>query len=182
VTQFIQLQKLTTASAASAAPFLFNFETFLFSEIVSMLDASTGAQITPTRVTLAAVPEYSFNTLVLPTQLAGAFLSFVNVTGALTPGGSSCAGDPGVLDLELVASDLPILYVNRIINNVASEKKPFYCNLNYLLYAEQTPYRDEATGAQAFATTMVFHSSAPRKHLCDIAFTDLSTLIDPLVL
>jgi len=178
MTQFIQLDKFTTRTVSEVAPFIFNKDSFLISEKETIRDASDGHQFVATRVTLLGTPEYTFYTLVDQDVLATA-LGTVDVTQGLTPGGSSCAGDPGVMDTITYDAEYPMLKLLKILNKVTTNTLEYVCNTNEILYIEEIVYQDKATQMPATALVITFTSTTPRRVMTKLSFADISALLDP---
>jgi len=181
MTQFIQLDKLTTRSATELAPFLFSNKAFLISERETVIDKADGHQFVATRVTLSGHPEYTFHTLVDQDDL-GVALGYVDVTAGVNPSGSVCAGDPGVISFVNVDAVYPPLKLLRIANKVATDLVEYLCNPNELLYAEELSYQDIVTGLPAISLIITFTGTAPRRVLTKLTLAELSTLLEPIIL
>ena len=181
MTQFIQLEKLTTSSASEQAPFIFNRDVFLISEREKVRDASDGHQFIATRVTLGGHPEYTFYTLVDQDILATA-LNTVDVAHGINPGGSSCAGDIGVINHLEVEGTYPMLKLQRIINKVTTNKVDYLCNPNDILYAESYTFQDDATSSSTTKLIITFTGTSPRRIVTDLILADLSLLLEPTIL
>lgn len=155
MTQFIKLDRVTTGTNV---PIIFNHDRLLH------LAVEGGS----TRVTLAAVPEYNFHTLVPPDDILAVVLSKYDVTG----------GPPYKPAFEEVLGEMPVIYINKIINNDSTNLLPVHCNANFLLFAETVPYLDIATKVQRNATSLVFHSASPARFLTDMSLDDFGVIID----
>ncbi len=181
MTQFLKFEKLTTGTTSKHSSLLVNRETLLLVEPVTLEDKELGTTFVASRVVIIGYPEYTFYTLTSLATLQ-ATLDAVDGTGAITVGGSSCSLDPGVLDIVSVSTQLPLLKLLRVNNNISTLTTPYVCNPNYLLYAEEVPFLDEDTELQVTGLMLTFRGNPLRRVPTKLTFAELCTLLEPLTL
>lgn len=180
MTQFIQLNKLTTDHTGEVEPFLFNKHSFLIMERQTVRNAA-GLQFIATRVVLSGHPEYTFFTPV-DMDVLGAALDMVDGTQGFTPGGSQCAGDPGVISSVTVNLEYPMLKLLRIENKIWDDTVEYVCNPNLLLWAEEQSFQDAKTQLPQTALMITFGGTTPRRVLTKLSFADLVAILEPDIL
>jgi hypothetical protein len=179
MTQFIQLDRLTTKSSIDVAPIIFNRDAFIISERETIL--VDGIPYVTTRVTLAGYPEYTFWTLVDQDILAAA-LGTTDLTGGYLPSAPPCT-TVGMIDVLKVDANYPMLKLLRINNNVSTNLTEYVCNPDMFLWLEEYVFQDEVTQLPTTALLITFTSAAPKRAInAIIDFGDMSALLEPIII
>lgn len=180
MSQFIRLQKLTTRSPSSGEPILFNKSDVLVVDEEALVDQGSGSPFTARRIILNGSPEYTFYTMVSLSSILTA-LGAINLTGGLGSG-STCAGNPGVLDIVTLDANYPMLEVRKVVNNIASQTATITFNPNFLLHALEHPYQDEDTEVQSIGLMVAMKAVSPRRFMITLTMDDLTALLEPIVI
>lgn len=153
--------------------------------IFYMNEDYTQSNYVATRVEIYGFPNYSFYT---PTPLSLVLNSLAilhQVIDARSGAGvgTQCANTPGVIDFVYPVTYFPFIRANMIVNHTRSQLQEYIFNPNYLVFAEESPFRDIKTGLQDVGLTLVLRDSqAKNTLLTDLSFAELSTILDPHVI
>lgn len=153
---------------------------FLYNDDV-LENRQLGVNYNATRVEISSFPNYTFYTPSTVAQVSSV-LKVVDLTGGAGPGtGSSCLGDPGVLDIVYAATNFPLLKANMLQNQSKTELQPYVFSPEYLIFAEDVVFQDMKTKMQDTALLIVLRDSQQRRFMTDLDFADLQTILEPIV-
>lgn len=151
---------------------------FLYNDDV-LENRQLGINYHATRVEISSFPNYTFYTPSTVDQVSST-LKVVDLTGG-AGSGSSCAGNPGVLDIVYASSNYPMLKANMLQNQSKLELQPYVFSPEYLVFAEDVVYQDLKTKMQDTALLIVLRDSQQRRFMTDLDFSDLVTILEPTV-
>lgn len=175
---FILFQKILNNNPAQLGYVLVNSDSILLYNEDTLQNQKTGQDYTATRVEVYSFPNYSFHTKSSMAQVSSV-LNVIDVTGG-AGAGSSCAGNPGVLDIIYASSTYPMLKANMLVNNSRNELEPYVFNPEYIVFSEEIVFRDQKTSQQSTAVLLVLRDAQPKRIMTDLAFADLVTLLEPI--
>jgi hypothetical protein len=174
---FLLFKKILNSDPTQRGDIIVRADSILLYNEDVLENRKLGVNYTATRVELASFPNHSFYT---PSTLAqvSSVLKVIDMTsGAGT--GSTCAGDPGVLDILYVPISYPLLKTSMIVNNIEAELQDVVFSPDYLVFSENIIYRDQRTGQQKTALMVVLRDSQQRRVMTNLEFSDLQAVLDP---
>lgn len=176
---FILFKKILNSNPAHLGDILVNAESmFLYNDDV-LENRKLGTSYNATRIEISSFPNYSFYTPSTVAQISSV-LKVIDLTGG-AGSGSSCAGNPGVLDTIYMAATYPLLKNNMIVNNSKTELQPYVFNPVFITFAETMVYQDRKTALPDSCLLLVLRDSQPKRIMTDLEFADLVTILEPLV-
>lgn len=176
---FLLFKKILNSNPAQLGDILVRADSVLLYNSDVLQNQKTGSDYVATRIEIASVPNYSFHTTSTIAQVSS-MLNVVDLTGGAGIG-SSCAGNPGVLDIIYASSKFPLLKANMVVNNSLTSVEPYIFNPEYLVFAEEFVFRDQKTSQQATALMLVLCDSQPKRIMTALDFSDLVTILEPSV-
>ena len=176
---FILFKKILNSNPAQLGDVLVRADSIFLYNSDALQNKKTGADYNATRIEISSFPNYSFHTPSTMNQVSSV-LNVVDLTGG-AGSGSSCAGNPGVLDIVYATSTFPLLKTNMVVNNSLSELEPYVFNPEYLTFAEEVVFRDQKTSLQVTALLLVLRDSQPKRIMTALDFGDLITILEPNV-
>ena len=176
---FILFKKILNSNPSQLGDILVQAESiFLYNSDV-LQNQKIGSEYPATRIEVSSFPNHSFHTPSSIAQVSSA-LNVVDLTGGVGSG-SSCAGDPGVLDIIYASSTYPSLKTNMIVNRSLTELEPYVFNPAYLVFAEDIIFQDRKTSRQETALLIVLRDSQPKRIMTALNFDDLIAILEPIV-
>ena len=176
---FILFKKILNGNPAQLGDILVRADSiFLYNSDV-LQNKKTGADFNATRIEISSFPNHSFHTPSTMAQVSS-MLKVIDLTGG-AGSGSSCAGNPGVLDIVYASSTFPLLKTNMVVNNSLTSVESYVFNPEYLVFAEEVVFRDQKTSQQATALLLVLRDSQPKRIMTALEFSDLITVLEPSV-
>lgn len=176
---FILFKKILNNNPAQLGDILVRADSILLFNSDVLQNKKTGMDYNATRIEISSFPNHSFYTKSTMAQVAS-MLKVIDLTGG-AGSGSSCAGNPGVLDIIYAASTYPLLKTNMIVNNSLTAVEPFVFNPEYLVFAEDIVFRDQKTSQEVTAMLLVLRDSQPKRIITALDFGDLITILEPSV-
>lgn len=176
---YLLFKKILNSNPAQLGDILVNADSILLYNSDVLQDKKTGQDYIATRVEIYSFPNYSFHTKSTVAQVSS-MLKVIDITGG-AGSGSSCAGNPGVLDLIYMATKYPLLKANMLVNGSKTQLEPYVFNPEFISFSETITYRDQKTSNEDQATLLVLRDSQPRRIMTDLDFDDLVTLLEPSV-
>jgi hypothetical protein len=176
---FIIFKKILNGNPAQLGDILVRADSIFLYNSDILQNKKTGGDYHATRIEISSFPNHSFHTPSTMAQVS-AMLNVIDLTGG-AGSGSSCAGNPGVLDIIYAASTFPLLKTNMVVNNSLTSVEPYVFNPEYLVFAEEVVFRDQKTSQQATALLLVLRDSQPKRIMTALEFSDLITVLEPSV-
>lgn len=177
---FILFKKILNSNPNQLGDILVRADSLFLYNADTLENKRTGTNYTATRVEIASFPNYSFYTPSTVDQVSSV-LNVVDVTGGAATSGSSCVGNPGVLDIVYISTSYPLLKTNMLVNQSKLELQPYVFNPDFLVFAESTVYLDLKSKVQDTALLIVLRDSQPKRIMTDLEFADLVTILDPVI-
>lgn len=176
---FLLFKKILNSNPAQLGNIIVRADSiFLYNEDV-LENRKLGTSYTATRVELSSFPNHSFYTPSTIGQVSSV-LNVIDVTGGAGVG-SSCLGNPGVLDIVYMSTSYPLLRANMIVNNIETELQEFVFNPDYLVFSENVLYRDQRTAQEKIALMIVLRDSQQRRIMSNLEFDDLQAILEPVL-
>lgn len=175
---FLHFKKILNSNPAQLGDIIVRADSiFLYNNDV-LENRKTGTNYQATRIELSSFPNYSFHTPSTMAQVSSV-LKVIDLTGGGSSTGSSCAGNPGVLDIVYMSTSFPLLRANMLVNNSKSELEPYVFNPDYIVFTEEVVFQDRKTQQQDTAVLLVLRDSQPKRIMTDLDFSDLMTVLEP---
>lgn len=176
---FILFKKILNGNPAQLGDILVRADSIFLYNADILQNKQTGVDFSATRIEISSFPNHSFHTTSSMDQVASK-LNVIDLTGG-AGSGSSCAGNPGVLDIIYPMTKFPLLKTNMVVNNSLTSVEPFVFNPEYLVFSENIVFRDQKTSQQVVALLLVLRDSQPKRIMTALDFDDLVTVLEPLV-
>lgn len=176
---FILFKKILNDNPTQLGDILVRADSIFLYDTVVLKNQKTGTSYTGTSIEISSFPNHTFNTPSTIDQVSSV-LNVIDITGGAGVG-SSCAGNPGVLDIIYPATSYPLLKTNMIVNNSATQLHPYVFNPEYLVFSENIVYQDSKTSAQNTALLIVLRDSQPRRIITALELDVLVAVLEPVI-
>lgn len=177
---FLHFSKIRNSNPAQIEGITVRLDSIMLITEDVLENRTLNVNYTATRVEISSFPNYTFHTTASMNTVAALLEGVVDVTGG-AGSGSTCAGDPGVLDLVYAEARYPMLRVNMLVNSSKHYLQEHVINPEYLVFAEDLVFIDSFTRNQDSALLMVMRDSQPKRLLVDLTLADLDAILDPTV-
>lgn len=172
---FLNFQKITTATTSKRSSVLINADAIMLMEVDQLEDKDYGTTFDATRVEVVGFPNLGFHT-VSTLDIISSSVKVIDARNGLGAG-STCGGDPGVVDFCYTITKLPMLKCSMIFNSSISSLQDYVFNPSFLIYAASIVFTDAVSRNQETGLLIVLRDAQPRRILTNLLYSDLCGLL-----